>query len=71
MTPPVMRRTLGTMTSDHRTDTVDERGVLITAEGRRRARAEMDAVANRDPAERERARRDFLARLDAVGTSAE
>ncbi len=54
------------MAPDHRTDQVDERGVLITAEGRRRARAQMDAVANRDPAERERARRDFLARLDAT-----
>ncbi len=59
------------MTSDHRTDQVDERGVLITAEGRRRARAKMDAVANRDPAERERGLREFRARLDALGAPAE
>lgn len=58
------------MTSDHRTDTVDERGVLITAEGRRRARAKLDAAANRDPAERERGLQEFRARLDAAMTAA-
>lgn len=53
------------MASDNRTDTVDERGVTITAEGRRRARAELAAAADRDPQEREQARRDFLALIDA------
>jgi hypothetical protein len=52
------------MTSDHRTDQVDERGVLITAEGRRRARAKLDQADRRDPLEREQARRDFLALVD-------
>ncbi len=59
------------MAPDHRTDQVDERGVLITAEGRRRARAQMDAVANRDPAERERGLQEFRAKLDALATPVE
>ena len=59
-----------TMEPDPRTDlppgdVVDERGVVITAAGRRRARAKLDAAAGRDPQERERARRDFLALVDA------
>jgi hypothetical protein len=49
------------------TDTVDERGVVITAEGRARVRrqlAELDA--HWTPAERDRVRAEFLARLDAA-----
>ncbi len=54
------------MTSDHRTDQVDERGVLITAEGRRRTRAKLDeADAHWTPERREQAHAEFLARLTA------
>ncbi|GIJ50788.1 hypothetical protein Val02_76740 [Virgisporangium aliadipatigenens] len=48
-------------------DTVDERGVVITAEGRARVRrqlAELDA--HWTPEERDRARTEFLARFDAA-----
>ncbi len=41
------------------------------AEARAEARRKLAEVANRDPAEREQARRDFLARLDAHSTPAE
>jgi hypothetical protein len=50
-----------------RTDSVDERGVTITAEGRRRARAQLDELDARwTPEERAKARAEFLARIDAA-----
>jgi hypothetical protein len=49
------------------TDTVDERGVVITAEGRRRARAQLDELDARwTPEERAKARAAFLARINAA-----
>lgn len=52
---------------DTRVDTVDERGVLITAEGRRKMRAKLDELDQRwTPEEREARRREFLARLRAA-----
>jgi len=51
---------------DTRGDVIDERGVLITAAGRRRMRAKMDEVMNRwTPEQREQRRLALLARLDA------
>lgn len=48
-------------------DTVDERGVVITAAGRARARAELDAAdAYWTPERRAQARREFRAKLDAL-----
>lgn len=48
-------------------DTVDERGVTITAEGRARARRQLDeANARWTPEQREQRRQDLLARLDAA-----
>lgn len=47
-------------------DVIDERGVTVTAGGRARMRAKMDAAANRTPIERAAARETFLARLDAA-----
>ncbi len=41
------------------------------AEARAEARRKLAEAANRDPQEREQARRDFLARLDTHGTTAE
>lgn len=52
---------------DTRSDTVDERGVTITAEGRKKMRARMDEVMNRwTPEQREERRKALLARLDAA-----
>jgi hypothetical protein len=52
---------------DTRGDYLDERGVLITAEGRRRMRARIDEVMNRwTPEEREQRRLALLARLNAA-----
>ncbi len=52
---------------DSRTDTVDERGVVITAAGRRKARAELDAAdAYWTPERRRAAREAFRARLAAA-----
>lgn len=60
--------TVVSMAPDNRTDTVDERGVTITAEGRRRARQQLDeADAYWTPERREQAHRDFLALIDAAG----
>ncbi len=41
------------------------------AQARADARRKLAAAANRDPKEREQARRAFLARLDAAGAPAE
>lgn len=41
------------------------------AEARAEARRKLAEAAARDPREREQARREFLARLDAVGAPAE
>lgn len=49
-------------------DTVDERGVVITAAGRAKMRARMDAAAARDPRDRAQALAAFRARLDAAMT---
>jgi hypothetical protein len=52
---------------DTRGDHVDERGVLITAAGRERARRQLAALdAKWTPERTEQARREFLARLDAA-----
>lgn len=52
---------------DTRGDVIDERGVLITAEGRRKMRARMDEVMNRwTPEEREERRRALLERIQAA-----
>ncbi|MEV0130981.1 hypothetical protein AB0H83_21265 [Dactylosporangium sp. NPDC050688] len=52
---------------DTRGDVVDERGVLITAEGRARMRQKMDEIRNRwTPEQREERRQALLARLDAA-----
>jgi hypothetical protein len=49
---------------DTRGDYVDERGVLITAAGRARMRAKMDAVMNRwTPEQREERRKALLAQI--------
>ncbi|MFC5004101.1 hypothetical protein ACFPIJ_40540 [Dactylosporangium cerinum] len=53
--------------SDQRGDYVDERGVLITAAGRKKMRAKMDEVMNRwTPEEREQRRLAALARINAA-----
>jgi hypothetical protein len=52
---------------DTQGDVVDERGVLITAAGRKRMRAKMDEVMNRwTPEEREQRRLAALARITAA-----
>lgn len=52
---------------DTRGGVVDERGVLITAEGRARMREKMDEVANRwTPEEREERRAALGARIDGA-----
>ena len=52
---------------DTRGDTVDERGVTITAAGRRKMRARIDEVMNRwTPEQREERRRAALARINAA-----
>ncbi len=52
-------------------DTVDERGVLITAEGRERAREQLAAAATRiTPARRAELRAKYLTELDAATNAA-
>ncbi len=52
---------------DTRGDTVDERGVTITAAGRARMRAKVDEVMTRwTPEEREQRRQAALARINAA-----
>ncbi|GAA1550705.1 hypothetical protein GCM10009827_084210 [Dactylosporangium maewongense] len=53
--------------SNQRGDYVDERGVLITAEGRRRMRAKLDELANRwTPAQRAERRAALGAQIDGA-----
>ena len=52
---------------DTRGDTVDERGVTITAAGRKKMRARMDEIMTRwTPEEREQRRRAALERIQAA-----
>lgn len=52
---------------DTRGDYLDERGVLVTAAGRKKMRAKLDELANRwTPEEREARRQALLARLNAA-----
>ncbi len=68
--PSAARRYRGGMADQQpgtRGDYLDERGVLITADGRARMRAKMDEVRDRwTPEEREARRQALLARLTAA-----